>query len=293
LRAESGQLILRHDGRKIILQRRGEDRFYVNHPDLALFLLEFQRTGTNVTEALHGPDWYPISTYRGPHTFDGPPEWIVYPGHYRSYNPWLSNFRVVLRKGRLLIVDPDGNAQILVSLDSRLFQPSEQQTASRLRFDTVINGKAQRANFLGANFYRDVKPMKGTHMGTCHTPPLYTNNKLTPADGFTPPRDRLKKYDVMSVRIGTDPFLTLKTRRGPGYYKVPSLKGLWYRGMFQHDGSCATLEDWFDAARLRDDYIPTGFKGYGIDNRAVKGHAFGLNLSVNDKAALIAFLRTL
>jgi hypothetical protein len=129
--------------------------------------------------------------------------------------------------------------------------------------------------------------------GTCHTPPLYTNNKLTPADGFTAPRDHLKKYDVMSVRIGTDPFLTLKTRRGTGYYKVPSLKGLWYRGMFPHDGSCATLEDWFDAARLRDDYIPTGFKGYGIDNRAVKGHAFGLNLSANDKAALIGFLRTL
>ncbi len=129
--------------------------------------------------------------------------------------------------------------------------------------------------------------------GTCHTPPLYTNNKLTPADGFTPPGDHLKNYDVMQVRIGTDPFLTLKTRRGTGYCKVPSLKGLWYRGMFPHDGSCATLEDWFDAARLRDDYVPTGFRGYGIKTRAVTGHAFGLSLSSPDKAALIAFLKTL
>jgi hypothetical protein len=93
--------------------------------------------------------------------------------------------------------------------------------------------------------------------------------------------------------VRTDPTLALKTRRGTGYYKVPSLKGLWYRGMFPHDGSCATLEDWFDPARLRDDYVPTGFAGYGIPKRAVPGHNFGLNLLIEDKRALIAFLKTL
>jgi hypothetical protein len=45
--------------------------------------------------------------------------------------------------------------------------------------------------------------------------------------------------------------------------------------------------------RLRDDYNPTGFKGYGVDRRAIKGHEFGLRLSTEDKAALIAFLKTL
>jgi cytochrome c peroxidase len=44
------------------------------------------------------------------------------------------------------------------------------------------------------------------------------------------------------VSVGTDPGLALKTRRGTGYYKVPSLKGVWYRGMFGHSGWCATLE---------------------------------------------------
>jgi hypothetical protein len=127
----------------------------------------------------------------------------------------------------------------------------------------------------------------------CHTPPLYTNNKLTPAEGFKVPEDHLKKYEILPVSVGTDPNLTMKTRRGTGYYKVPSLKGVWYRSMFEHNGSCATLEDWFDPSRLRDDYVPTGFKGYGVKTRAVKGHEFGLNLSVEDKKALIAFLRTL
>ena len=75
------------------------------------------------------------------------------------------------------------------------------------------------------------------------------------------------------MSVGTDPDLALKTRRGTGYYKVPSLKGVWYRGPFEHNGSVATLEDWFDANRLRDDYVPTGFKGYGVKTRAVKGHS--------------------
>jgi hypothetical protein len=127
----------------------------------------------------------------------------------------------------------------------------------------------------------------------CHTSPLYTSNKLMPVDGFTVPEEHKRKYDILAMSVGTDPNLALKTRRGTGYYKVPSLKGVWYRGPFEHNGSVATLEDWFDAKRLRDDYVPTGYKGYGRKTRAVKGHEFGLQLSAEDKRALIAFLKTL
>jgi hypothetical protein len=127
----------------------------------------------------------------------------------------------------------------------------------------------------------------------CHTPPLYTNNKLTVAAGFVAPADHVSKYDILQVSVGTDPNLALRTRRGTGYYKVPSLRGLWYRGPFEHNGSVATLDDWFDPRRLRDDYVPTGFKGYGMPTRVVKGHEFGLRLSTEDKRALLAFLRTL
>ena len=66
-----------------------------------------------------------------------------------------------------------------------------------------------------------------------------------------------------------------------------------YRGPFEHNGSVATLEDWFDPKRLRDDYVPTGFKGFGVKTRAVRGHEFGLQLLAEDKRALIAFLKTL
>lgn len=97
----------------------------------------------------------------------------------------------------------------------------------------------------------------------------------------------------MDRRVGTDPRYALQTRKGTGYYKVPSLLGIWYRGPLGHNGSVAGLEDWFDPARLRDDYIPTGYKGYDGKTRGVPGHRFGLELSSGDKAALIAFLRTL
>ena len=129
--------------------------------------------------------------------------------------------------------------------------------------------------------------------GRCHTAPLYTNNTLTPAAGFSVPEEHRRLYDVMDVAVGTDPFLAMKTRRGTGYYKVPSVKGLWYRSPLGHDGSVATLEDWFDRSRLKDDYVPTAFKGAHVEHRAVPGHPFGLTLSVEDKRALIAFLKTL
>jgi hypothetical protein len=55
----------------------------------------------------------------------------------------------------------------------------------------------------------------------------------------------------------------------------------------------ATLSSQFDPNRLNDDYVPTGFKGFGVETRPVKGHRFGLQLPPDDKKALIAFLKTL
>ena len=129
--------------------------------------------------------------------------------------------------------------------------------------------------------------------GGCHTPPLYTNNRLTLASGFTPPPEHFSFLDIMRVSVGTDPNLALKTRKGTGYYKVPSLKGVWYRGRYLHDGSLTTLEEMFDPARLRDDYAPTGFMLPGEKTRAIPGHVFGMKLNETDREALLAFLRSL
>lgn len=127
----------------------------------------------------------------------------------------------------------------------------------------------------------------------CHREPLYTNNRLIPADGFMVPPEHRAKYDILSSeRIGVDSHSTLKTRRGTGYYKVPSLKDVWLRPVLSHNGVIGTLEEWFDPRRVEDSFVSTGFSG-GYKSRAVKGHEFGLTLSAEDRKALIAFLRTL
>lgn len=127
----------------------------------------------------------------------------------------------------------------------------------------------------------------------CHTPPLYTSNKLTLALGFTPPADVPATLDILEMSVGTDPSLALATRKGTGYYKVPSLKGVWYRGHYLHDGSVASLEEMFDPERLNATHKPGGWRPPGTETRAIKGHEFGLRLSAEDRTALIAFLRTL
>ena len=142
---------------------------------------------------------------------------------------------------------------------------------------------------------RDIFMDSDNRCATCHDPKQgYTNNKLTPVDGFEVPPDHPEKEHIMSRSVGTDPTFALLTRKGTGFYKVPTLLGLWYRGPFEHNGSVATLEDWFDERRLRDDYVPTGWKGPpGTKTRAVTGHEYGLDLSADDRKALIAFLKTL
>jgi hypothetical protein len=128
---------------------------------------------------------------------------------------------------------------------------------------------------------------------TCHTPPLYTNNQLTPVDGFEPPADHYKKYDIFDISVGTDPTNALYTRRGTGYYKVPSLIGVWNRTALMHNGNLANLEDMFDPERLKPDYVPTYYKPAWLTQMAVPGHPFGMELNAGDKEALLAYLRSL
>lgn len=155
LEAEGERLILHRDGRRIALEQRGPDQFYVNHPDFALFLLRLGREEGQVVEAFHGLDWYVNERYAGPTTFDHPQEWNAYPGHYRSHNPWLSNFRIVLRKGALALIMPSGEEEPLVPLGDGVFRVGEEERCpERIRFDTILNGQAVHANLSCGDYYR-------------------------------------------------------------------------------------------------------------------------------------------
>jgi hypothetical protein len=68
---------------------------------------------------------------------------------------------------------------------------------------------------------------------------------------------------------------------------------VWYRPRLIHDGALTSLEEMFDPARHGADYEPRGWTPVGMQKRAIPGHPFGLDLSADDKEALIAFLRSL
>jgi CubicO group peptidase (beta-lactamase class C family) len=160
--ADGDRLLLAHAGGRLALEAQGDDRFRVPHPDFALFLLAFGREKGAVVEAWHGGDWYAGPRYNGPRAFRHPSAWDAYPGHYRSQDPWFSNFRVVLRKGALWLVTPGDAAedeQWLTPLGPGAFRVGEAAHPSgTLRFDGVVRGKAQRATYSGEAFYRTFTP---------------------------------------------------------------------------------------------------------------------------------------
>ena len=157
LAADKERLILLHDGRRIVLEAHDDDRFYVPHADFALFLLGFGRDNGKVVEASYGPDWYAGERNAGPRAFDYPKEWDAFPGHYRTVNPWEPNFRVILRKGKLLLCTTEDEEPI-TPLEGGLYRVGEDYSAERLRFDTVIGGRALQANLSGIPYYRVFTP---------------------------------------------------------------------------------------------------------------------------------------
>lgn len=103
----------------------------------------------------------------------------------------------------------------------------------------------------------------------CHVPPAYTSGKLTLAEGWNPPLNHPNRDDIVNVSVGTDPGAALKTGKGAGLYKIPSLRGIWYRPFLLHDGSVTSLEEMFDPSRLKVDYEPKGWNPPGITKREV------------------------
>lgn len=161
IEAEGSTLLLATPEGRVALERLGSDRFYANVPRFALFPLVFGRDGAGrVTELLYGGEFFFNSRYRGPVRFDYPLEWLRYTGHYRAAIPWSNNFRVLVRKGVLLQVTPEGTEQVLVpDRTTGTFRVGgDPDQPERIQFDTVISGRAQRAVLSGVAYYRSFSP---------------------------------------------------------------------------------------------------------------------------------------
>jgi hypothetical protein len=155
-----GRLVLLHGGERIALEQRSADRFYATHPDFALFLFEFKRGPDHrVTEVFCGPDWYVHEQHGVPAASVLPHQWEACTGHYRSHNPWNSNFRVVRRKNTLVLIYPSGDSRVLVPIGEKTFRIGEDERSPEfLRFDSFVDGQSARANLSGCDYYRAFTP---------------------------------------------------------------------------------------------------------------------------------------
>ena len=158
--AENDRLLLVRDGQKTPLESYGKDSFLVSLPDFALFPLHFHREHGKVTELFYGGDWYAGEKYSGPRTFDVPAEWAGYPGHYRANHAWFNNFRIVIRKEKLLLISPEGSDLLLTSDGHGGFWAGEEGEPPReqISFDTTVHGKTLRCVLSGLSYYRAFTP---------------------------------------------------------------------------------------------------------------------------------------
>src|SRR5437868_9732065 len=160
LNAQGDQLVLDYKGQKITLETQGKDSFAVNHPDFALFPLRFGRQNGKVVEAFYGGDWYASDRYSGPRNFTVATDWEGYVGHYRASHPWFNNFRIVLRKDKLLLIAPGGEEMTLTPMQGGGFTAADEGLPARERifFDTPVHGKTLRAVLSGLSYYRFFTP---------------------------------------------------------------------------------------------------------------------------------------
>jgi hypothetical protein len=154
--AEGDRLFVSQGGEHVPLERLAEaDRFIAAHPALDRFAFAFGRkdpavADSEVVEVSWGGDWYQNARYAGPERFDYPKAWDAYVGHYRSENPWVGSFRIVVLKGRLTM---DGS--IPLEVDGDLFRlRDDPYNTEWIRFGQVVNGKCMHIRLSGSDLWR-------------------------------------------------------------------------------------------------------------------------------------------
>jgi len=88
--------------------------------------------------------------------------------------------------------------------------------------------------------------------------------------------------------VGTNAALATGAARGTGRYRPPPLVNVRDAAPYLHDGAVPTLEDLLNPDRLSSTYS-RGPLGAG----AVPGHTYGTDWSAGDRAAVVAYLRSL
>jgi hypothetical protein len=167
IKSQEEHLYMEFEGNSMLLESRPPHRFLLPHPAFERFLLRFSgehdldgKDEIQINEAFHGADWYLREHYQGENSFTIPADWHRYTGHYRAYNPWLTNFRVLIQKKRLVLILPtSGIEEPLYPTAPGVFRVGEDPRSPEfIHFDVFIGGKAQQANLSGGAYCRIFTP---------------------------------------------------------------------------------------------------------------------------------------
>lgn len=144
---------------KVRMDLRGPDEFYAGSPGHDRFLFRFVKSAGMVTEVAHGPEVYRRAGATAVTEGGRPKEWDAFIGHYRSYNPWLSNFRIVPRGAGLAVIYPWGVEEPLTHLGGSKFKAgADPLNPETICFELFIGGKAQVARISWGVYTRTFTP---------------------------------------------------------------------------------------------------------------------------------------
>jgi hypothetical protein len=159
LKVDESHIFLDFESATVPVSQLKPDRFIVPHPAFEMFTLRMGRENEQVTEAGWGAERFVRVGVGKESICEHPIEWDAYPGHYRSHNPWFSNFRVVLYHGTLIFIDSMGDDEPLHQLKPGLFRIGDDPRSTEfIRFDVVIDGKAMQAILSGGAYSRTFTP---------------------------------------------------------------------------------------------------------------------------------------
>ncbi len=170
--------------------------------------------------------------------------------------PTAERIGLALEQFMLTLVAQDAKFDRVMRGSDR-FTPQEQRG-----FDLFVTEHDPRNGLFGADCFH-------CHGGALFTNQQFANNGLPPIRG-----------DVGRERVTRD-------RADRGKFKTPSLRNVALTSPYMHDGRLRTLED------VVEHYDRGVERSSTLDPNLAKHPKEGLGLSPQDKAALVAFLKTL
>ncbi len=198
--------------------------------------------------------------------------WKEVEARLRSHDTYPSMFRKAFGIQHENEITSDLAAKAIAQFERTLVSSGES------KYDRVISGEEVFTDeeLRGHNIFFDIDPDVRRHAecGHCHNAPLFTTNEYF-NNGLDEVTDLASFLDKGRGDFTGVPF-------DNGTFRVPTLRNIFHSAPYMHDGRFETIDE------VIDHYVAGG---HTSPNRAPILRP--LNLSDEDRAALIAFIKTL